>query len=67
MSPLSGSPLSGCVSHKALVKALVDQTVARRRSQTIIITSARMERPEPIEEIDALPAAEQRLLMEEAA
>ena len=48
-------------------KALVDQTVARRRAQSVIITTARMELPEPIEEIEALPGATQRLLTDEAA
>ena len=48
-------------------KALVDQTIARRRQQSVIITTARMELPEPIESIEALPGTAQRLLAEEAA
>jgi hypothetical protein len=49
-------------------KALIDQTIARRRAQSVIITTARMELPEAVEEIEALPgAAQQRLLADEAA
>ncbi len=49
-------------------KALVDQTIARRRQQqTVIITTARLELPEPVESIEALPGAAERLLIDEAA
>jgi hypothetical protein len=48
-------------------RALVDQTIARRRAQTVIITTARMALPDEVEEIEALPGAEQRLLTDEAA
>ena len=48
-------------------KALIDQTIARRRAQSVVITTAWKELPEPVESIEALPGAEQRLLTEEAA
>ena len=48
-------------------KALVDQTIARRRQQSVIITTARMALPDEVEEIEALPGAQQRLLTDEAA
>jgi hypothetical protein len=49
-------------------QALVDQATARRRQQSVIITTARMALPDEVEGIDALPpAAPQRLLSDEAA
>jgi hypothetical protein len=49
------------------LKAIVDQTIARRRSQTVIVTTARMELPEPTRKIEPQPEAAKRLLIEEAA
>src|SRR5688500_9635159 len=48
-------------------KALVDQAIARRRQQSVIITTARMELPEPVESIEAVPRAAEQSLMDEAA
>lgn len=67
MGPFSQTCVGEFEGQQLPNKVLLDQTIARRRAQTVIITTARMELPEPIEAIEALPAAAERLLTAEAA
>jgi hypothetical protein len=68
MGPFSATCAAEFEGPSLARKALVDQTIARRRhQQTVIITTARMELPEPAESIEALPGAAERLLIDEAA
>jgi hypothetical protein len=68
MGPFSQTCVAEFEGQMLPQKTLVDQTIARRRAGSVIITTARMELPEPVEAIEALPvAAEQRLLADEAA
>ena len=64
MGPFSQTCVADFEGPQFAHKALVDQTIARRRGQTVVITTARKELPEPIEEIEALPGPAQRLLTE---